>query len=234
MITTSKLESVGINPDSKVLFFMPHPDDEAVFCAGILTKLNQAQIKTKVITLTKGEKSTLRYGLNPNQDLGKFREREQKKAFAILGVTNYLIKSLPDGELENRQKEILQLIKVELKTFQPTHIITLEPDGIYGHPDHIALSHFLTQIVKPPFKLLYATVSPHFILPKATHMAKIKNIRPIKAEFRLLIGWVGLITKLKVLQAHYSQFGFLGFNFKNLIFFMKNHMFTSEFFTYRH
>jgi len=211
---------------------MPHPDDEAVFCSGFIQFLNRFQIPLKIIVLTKGEASTLRFGLKPEQDLAIERVQEQEKAFAILGVTDFMIANIPDGEIESHKKEVTEIIQKQILTFKPSHLVTLEPDGIYGHPDHVALSAYVTQLTKAPTKLMYATVKPNFILPKAKHMAKINTINPINPKFVLRLGIQDIITKLQALRAHASQFN----NFKHSLgtgyLFFRNKMLFREYFTY--
>jgi len=226
------ITELKISKSSRVLILMPHPDDEAVFTTGLILFLHRNNIPLKVITLTKGEASSLRFGLKPNEDLSKARVKEQKRAFTILKVKDYDIKNIPDGQIENNKTEIKNIIQTQIKSFKPTHLVTLEPDGIYGHPDHVALSRFVTQTCKSPLKLLYATVCPHFVLPKSSRMAKIAKIEPIPAQFQLNLALSDIIIKLKTLNAHGSQFRNFWHLFGTAYVFLRNKMLFREYFTY--
>jgi len=225
MITTDTLSTFGIVASSRILVVMPHPDDEAIFCGGFLHKLSVNAIPTRVITMTAGEKSTLRYGLKPTDDLGEIREKELTRALAILGVNDFHIYHYPDGTLEEIGEKIQKTIRTNIQQFQPTHVLTLEPDGIYGHTDHIALSEFTKRVVHRPIQLLYVTVSPSYHLPKSA-----KPIRP-DVEFRL--GWPDTRVKLRALRTHNSQFmGPIGTVLKTFVFFLINTMTANEFFAW--
>jgi len=228
----STVSDLGIGQSSRVLVLMPHPDDEAVFISGLLQKLSSLSISNRAITFTAGEKSTLRYTLPPEADLATERQRELTNAFNLLGITDFQILTLPDGGLENETQQISKIVTQELNSFKPTIVLTLEPDGIYGHPDHIALSNTVTYAVKPPLKLLYATVSPNYIFPGARKMAKKQTIKPLLAEYRLRLTTKEALNKVKALRAHCSQFKIDLFHWKSILFFLKNDMLRHEYYSY--
>jgi LmbE family N-acetylglucosaminyl deacetylase len=234
MITTDSLSTFGIVASSRILVVMPHPDDEAIFCGGLLHILSTHGVATRIITMTVGEKSTLRYGLKPTDSLAERRRKELGRALTILGVNDFFIYQYPDGGLEEIGEKIKTTIRTNIQNFRPTHVLTLEPDGIYGHPDHIALSGFTKAVVRRPTRLLYVTVSPSYHLPKsARRMAKKDVIKPILPDVELHLTWSDTRTKLKALRAHNSQFmGPIGTVLKSLIFFLMNHMTANEFFAW--
>lgn len=232
MITTNKLSDLRIREDSRILVVMPHPDDETVFASGLLHTLARHHITVRVVTMTRGEKSTLRHGLPPEVDLALARKQELTRAFHILGVNNFVLLKFPDGGLEKKAKEIKAVITREIINFHATHVLTLEPDGIYGHPDHIALSLYVTQTVRKPVQLLYTTVSPHHILPSASHMAKKDKIVPIKPDVTLRLTLTDMAAKLRAFRAHASQFMSLKTTPRDLLFFFMNELLTSEFYAF--
>jgi len=225
MITTDTLSTLGIVTTSRILVVMPHPDDEAIFCGGFLHKLSVNAIPTRLITMTVGEKSTLRHGLKPTDDLGEIREKELTRALTILGVNDFHIYHYPDGKLDDIGEKIQKTIRTNIRSFRPTHVVTLEPDGIYGHPDHIALSEFTKCVVRLPTRLLYVTVSSFYHLPKSA--------KPIRHDVELRLHWPDTRVKLQALRAHSSQFmGPIGTVLKTLVFFIINHMTANEFFAW--
>jgi LmbE family N-acetylglucosaminyl deacetylase len=229
----SSTKEFGFGRNSKVLVFMPHPDDEAVFVSGLLKKLSYDGIETKVVTATAGEKSTLRYGLKPDADLAEVRRIELTNSFKILGVKDFEILSFPDGGLKSVENEVREIIAKQIADFNPTHVITLEPDGIYGHPDHICISKVASEVVQLPTKLLYATIAEYKIKPKASGMAEKGIITPITPQYRLKLGLIEKVAKIRSIRAHKSQFKISRTDSKDYNFFQKNKMLDNEYFAFR-
>ncbi len=234
MITTGSLSTLGIDAASRILVVMPHPDDETIFCGGFIHRLYTSKIPIRVITMTRGENSTLRFGLKPTDNLGRIREKEFGRALSILGVKNFHTYTYPDGGLEYIGEKIKQTIRTNIGDFRPTYVVTLEPHGVYGHPDHIALSEYVRSVVRRPTRLLYITVSPSYRVPEsAAKMAKKPGIKPIKPDVELQLNWADTLTKLRALRAHNSQFmGPIGTVVRSLAFYIINHMTVNEFFTW--
>jgi len=201
------LKKLNLNPNDKVLIFMPHPDDEAVFLSGTVHQLVKNKVNLKIITATKGEASTLRFGLKDADNLADAREIELKKSFKILGVKEYEIWDLPDGELIKIENKLTEKIVKAINVFLPNLIITLEPDGIYGHPDHIALSDVVTSCVTKPIHLVYATIAPHTVKPKQSPMA-IRQVNPLQPNLIIKLGLFDKIAKIRCLRSHKTQFNF--------------------------
>lgn len=188
---------------------MPHPDDEAVFLSGTIRQLVKHKINVKVVTMTRGEASTLRYGLKDGDDLAESREVELTSVFKILGVTEFEILQFKDGSLAQQSNKLESTISKILESFKPKIAITLEPDGVYGHPDHIALSEAVKSTIKPPCQLVYATVAENEVKPKASAMA-VREVNPLKPNIIVRLGALDKITKIRSIKAHKTQF-----NFKN-------------------
>lgn len=191
---------------------MPHPDDETILGAGLLQKLSKSNITTRVVSMTRGEKSTLRFGLKENELLGNIREVELANTLKLLSINDFKAYPLPDGGLESLKK-LSPIILKEIVSYKPTHVITIEPDGVYGHPDHIALTKAVTSIIKPSYKLsavscqlLYLTVTPNYIFPTSRSMAKKKNLQPIHPDIRLRLSLRETIHKIRALHTHKTQF----------------------------
>jgi LmbE family N-acetylglucosaminyl deacetylase len=96
---------------SKVLVFIPHPDDEAIGCGGLLHTLAQQGCELAVVLVTNGDGG----GELPD-NTSELRVSEFKKSLKILGVQSdaiYLM--LPDGRLrtESQLKTIIQSLITE-------------------------------------------------------------------------------------------------------------------------
>jgi len=201
------LKKLNLIPGGKILIFMPHPDDEAVFLAGTIRQLVKNKINVKVITATRGEASTLRYGLKDDDDLAQVRETELTNSFKVLGVKNQEIWDLPDGGLIKIKTKLKEKVKKAIQDFSPNLVITLEPDGIYGHPDHIALSDVVTNCVKKPIRLVYATIAPYTVKPQKSHMA-IRQVYPLKPNLIVNLSLLDKLAKIRSLKSHKTQFNF--------------------------
>jgi len=232
MKSISSVGDLGIEKNAKVLVLMPHPDDEAVFISGFLKKLTVEAIEIKVITFTTGEKSTLRYALSSTDDLAFIRRKELENSFQVLGVKNFEILSFPDGGLKNKISEIKKEVLRQILEYKPSYVVTLEPDGIYGHLDHIALSGAVSEVVKRPIRLLYVTIREYKVKPKASSMAE-KEIHPLKPDYCLRLGLRERLAKLRSLRAHKSQFNISQTKPNDFNFFKVNKMLGHEYFGYK-
>ena len=95
-----------------VLVFAPHPDDAAIGCGGIISKLSKKN-KVVVIYMTSGEGGSLNI---PEKKLAKLREEEAKKAANVLGVKKTIFLRQPDGFLEfnkNNRQRVVGIIRKE-------------------------------------------------------------------------------------------------------------------------
>ncbi|PIZ64369.1 hypothetical protein CO051_00910 [Candidatus Roizmanbacteria bacterium CG_4_9_14_0_2_um_filter_39_13] len=201
--------NIGVN--NKVLIILPHPDDETVFAAGLIQKLIKANIYYSLITITTGENSTLKYGFSPHISLRSKRYTELINACNILGLKNVTSRGYLDGTIEKNQEGIEEYLCTYINRIKPGVIITLEPNGIYGHPDHIALSKIVTQLNSSDCKgiqLIYLTVDKNY-KPSQNSLKMAKdptNIKPIPPNLILQLSPVEIYNKIRALQAHKTQF----------------------------
>jgi len=205
------LSQLGIISTQSILVIMPHPDDEAIFAAGMMQKAAKSDLNIKLITLTKGEESSLKFGYPEDVDLSHVRPKELKRALGILGVDTFDIWEIPDGKIEIHAEDISKRLTDEILSFKPHYVLTLEPAGIYGHPDHIAASKVVSDLYRAQnnvFKLMYATVTDKFNPSKgARNMAKKGSIiTPIEANVAIDLSIREAYRKLKAIYAHRSQF----------------------------
>ena len=64
---------------------------------------------------------------------------------AVLGVTDHRILGMPDGALADHDEQGLAAVGALLDEVEPDTILTFGPDGITFHPDHIAVSRWVTE-----------------------------------------------------------------------------------------
>jgi len=203
------LEELGILPSDRVLMVFPHPDDESVYAGGLIHVLARNGLLATLIVLTKGEKSTLRNGLDENIPLADIRTQEFYRATDILGVKNRQIGAFHDGMLSQQAVELAEFLHTQISLHNPTIIVTLEPSGIYGHPDHIAVSMTIGDSAKENnIKVLYVTVRGDLYNPSqaARRMAAAGHtFEPLVPTFQLMLSEEVASVKLRAITAHTSQ-----------------------------
>lgn len=69
-------------------------------------------------------------------------------AAEALGLTGVFLLDYLDGELDQVDpKEIIAIIATRIRKIRPHVVVTFDPFGVYGHPDHIAISQFVSAAV---------------------------------------------------------------------------------------
>lgn len=129
----------------RLMAVLAHPDDESAGMGGTLARYAAEGIETTVVCATRGER-----GWNgpeaefPGlQALGAIREAELRRAARILGVKRLEFLDYLDGDLDQADPiEAAAKIVHLIRQVRPQVVVTFPPDGIYGHPDHIAISQF--------------------------------------------------------------------------------------------
>ena len=120
-----------------------HPDDETLGFGGVLAEAAARGIETHVLSATLGQRGwTGDEASNPGLEaLGRIRERELRDATRALGVTSVTILDHVDGEVADvPAEELVREIATAIRLARPDVVVTFGHDGVYGHPDHIAVS----------------------------------------------------------------------------------------------
>ncbi len=128
-----------------ILSVWAHPDDESFCAAGILVAaLNNGQ-KVACITATKGELGVQDESRWPADKLGDIRSKELEKALMILGINNHHWFDYQDGECRLvPDGEGAERVRQYIEKYNPDTIFTFGPDGLTGHPDHQAVSRWVS------------------------------------------------------------------------------------------
>ena len=144
-----------------LLIVLAHPDDEAFGLAGTIHLLRARGVPVTLITATRGEAGEILVPELANRDsLGAVREKELRDAMALAGVDDIRLLGYRDsgmaGTPENDDPrslvrapagEVVSMIAMTIRDVRPAAVITFGADGIYGHPDHIAIHHHATAAV---------------------------------------------------------------------------------------
>jgi LmbE family N-acetylglucosaminyl deacetylase len=126
---------------------LAHPDDESLGLGGILAKYAARGIETYLITATRGERGW--FGAPDEYPgpsaLAKIREQELRAAAGVLGIRDVVLLDYMDGEVTQAdQSELVRQIAAHIRGIQPDVVVTFDHNGIYGHPDHIAVTRATT------------------------------------------------------------------------------------------
>lgn len=134
----------------KLLCVLAHPDDESLALGGTIAKYSSLGVETSLIIATRGERG---WRGQPDQHpgekvLGQMREQEARNASRALGIAHLTFFDYLDGDLDQADEgEITAKIVRVIRRLRPDVVLTFGPDGLYGHPDHIAISQFTTSAV---------------------------------------------------------------------------------------
>ena len=133
---------------------LAHPDDESLGVGGTLATYAAAGIDVHLVTATRGQAGRYR-GLRQGADghpgadaLGEIRAAELREAAGVLGVGEVTILDFADGRLDTADhRRVIGSLVGHIRRIRPAVVLTFDPDGAYGHPDHIAISQFTTAAV---------------------------------------------------------------------------------------
>ena len=145
--------------EKRLLACFAHPDDEAFPIGGSLAAHSSRGVNIRLITATSGEEGEVRSpGLAMPDGLGSLRREELSCSVHTLGLQSHHVlgyrdsgmagtsaNNLPEAFINIAQEEIVGILVREIRTFRPQVVLTFEPGGLYGHPDHIAICKHATK-----------------------------------------------------------------------------------------
>lgn len=136
-----------------LLAVVAHPDDETFGCGGLLAKCAAEEVRVVLICATRGEAGKISDpSLATPENLAQVREGELRAACDILGVQELHILRYRDSGMEGAPEnghpealcradndEVVREIVGIIRRNRPQVMLTFDPNGGYGHPDHIAI-----------------------------------------------------------------------------------------------
>ncbi len=191
---------IEIKP-KRMLAILAHPDDESFAAGGTLAKYAHQGVQVTLLCATRGEAGIS--GVTP-EEAGAIREAELRKAAEHLGIEVYFL-GFQDGELAQTKPEtLLKTIADWVDRLQPQVILTFGPDGVSGHPDHVTISHIVTQAYDLYYKnglLLYIRPSEATALgcgvTSSETDAGLSQVEIDISDYKL--------NKIRAIQSHASQ-----------------------------
>jgi LmbE family N-acetylglucosaminyl deacetylase len=209
-----------------VLAVFAHPDDESLLAGGTLASWAAAGASVVLVSATRGELGASSSRGPAPEVLGTVREQELRAAGRVLGAVAVECLGLPDGELAGIERSAVEgRLVATLRRWRPRVVLTFGPEGLYWHPDHVAVHELVCaalDIVADEGllpRLEYATwpegwmsalvaalrsrklptdffgLSPQAFGAPAATITTVRDIRPF------------LAAKLRALRSHRSQLG---------------------------
>jgi LmbE family N-acetylglucosaminyl deacetylase len=219
------------------VFFHAHPDDESIATGGSMAKAAAAGHRVVVVFATKGEHGEVADGfLNPGEPLWQRRMQEAADAAKVLGAERVAFLGYVDsgmmGTPENDAPDSFWQADVDdaaerlariLREERADVLTCYDPNGNYGHPDHIQVHRVGTRAAElAGVKKVYeATIDRDYVqglIARAAEMGMADlpdGPPPDPAEFTMGMPAESittrvdvrdfLVAKRKSMQAHASQ-----------------------------
>ena len=233
-----------------ILAVFAHPDDEAFGSGGTLAHYAAQDVYVALVCATRGEVGGIADPtLATLETLGTVREGELRCAAQALGLHDVILLDYRDsgmaGADTNNDARAFMNVPAEevvaglvglIRRLQPRVVITFDPNGGYGHPDHIAIHRHTLAAVHaagdpgrfldqgPPWqpsRVFYAVIPRGFFLEMREHMqaSGIDTSQWERFEEQGVVGWPddqihltldvtkSVDAKWAALHCHATQFG---------------------------
>lgn len=196
--------------DLSVLLVFAHPDDEGFGTGGVLALLAGRGARLTLVCATNGDVGEISDpALATRETLARVRQEELRQAMAVTGVADVRFLDYRDsgmaGTADNQHPEALmqapaaqvvgRLVEV-MREVRPRVVITHDPTGGYGHPDHVTVCRRVTEAFhaaavpaanpgrpeqggeSPPPELLYYVCFPRSFFRRMWQYLREAGIRP--------------------------------------------------------
>lgn len=138
-----------------ILAIYAHPDDEILGAGGAMALYGSQGARIELVCATRGEAGEISDpALATRETLAQVREEELRCSAETLGIDKVIFLDFRDsgmaGTADNNHVEALARAPAEavvprlveiIRQVRPHVILTFEPYGGYGHPDHVAIHH---------------------------------------------------------------------------------------------
>jgi len=202
------MEPIADSEIKRVLVISAHPDDSDFGASGTIAQWVKKGIEVSYVFCTNGDQGGEESGFT-KEEMPAIRQREQRAAGAVIGVTNITFLNYIDGNLEatlGLRKDLVRQIRIS----QPDRMVCQSPERNWdrigaSHPDHLAAGEAAIQAVYPDARNPFAF----------TDLLNDEGLQP----WRVKEIWVSAFAnpdhfvditdtfdlKIKALQAHASQ-----------------------------
>lgn len=205
-----------------LLVVFAHPDDESLACGATIARAAAAGVVVTIASLSRGDAGPGAAGEAAPAGLGALRARELEAAGHVLGAAQVVSYDHADGMLPWIDAEALVSdIALLLRASRADAVVTFGADGLYWHPDHIAVHERTTAAVsrlgREAPALYYVTMPPGQMRAvmdaDPAHRAVVPGLPDADAfgaaaQAPTLVVPCGpfAVTKLAAIRCHHSQF----------------------------
>lgn len=148
--------------DRRLLGIYAHPDDEVLGPGGTLARYAACGDHVTLVIATRGEAGEIqRPGSATPETLPQVREQEMRCSAAALGKSELIFLGYRDSGMEGTAdndhprafmnapaEEVVGRLVAIIRRLRPQILLTFEPYGGYGHPDHIAANRHTLAALK--------------------------------------------------------------------------------------
>ena len=142
-----------------ILIAFGHPDDEGFGCGGTLAMLADQGARITAVCATNGDVGEISDpSLATPETLAQVRQEEMRQAMAVTGVSDLRFLGYRDSGMQGTKdndhpdslyraepgKVVTQIVDIMRET-RPEIVVTHDPTGGYGHPDHTTFHRHVTQ-----------------------------------------------------------------------------------------
>ncbi len=143
----SREASLASGSGHSLLAVFAHPDDESLACGGLLAWCAEVGVRVSLLSVTHGEHPQADHTGTP-AGTPPVRAAELRNAADVLGIGEVTILDHEDGMLPWVDAGRLETdIRAIIRRTVPDVVITFGEDGLYWHPDHIAVHERTTAAV---------------------------------------------------------------------------------------
>ena len=142
-----------------VLSVFGHPDDEGFGSGGTLAMLADLGASITMVCATNGDVGEISdASLATPENLAQVRQEELRQAALVTGVTDVRFLGYRDSGMAGTEDnnhpnslyqappdQVVSLLVAIIREVRPDMIITHDPTGAYGHPDHMTTYAHVTQ-----------------------------------------------------------------------------------------
>ena len=199
-----------------ILGIWAHPDDEVFTSGGLMADAVRRGNRVVCLHLTRGEAGLYHRQVWPAPELASVRSAELATSLSRLGVSEQRFLDLPDGGLSLvAWDDMVARLHDELLDVDPDVIVTFGSDGFTGHPDHQAVSAWVSTAVRlwdrPRARIVHAVVPRTWKETVVNRLNEFDFFRPGYPEFAgvddisVHLDNELLEAKVDALRAHESQ-----------------------------